>query len=152
MIDGVATAHACLVQPVAEGRGKCISLGDSFVWITPHNIDLVARYSKEGLVCPALVGFETLRALKQACDELSLTKADVEDVRRARLSTMCQQSSTTALRIADKALCCLDWVLVHLAVDLLEQRGHVVWGAGVCVCAGSPNAGGSAGTKFRIGD
>ena len=40
--------------PVAEGRGKCISLGESFVWITPHNIDLVARYTKEGLVCPAL--------------------------------------------------------------------------------------------------
>jgi glutamate-1-semialdehyde 2,1-aminomutase len=40
--------------PVAEGRGKCISLGESFIWITPHNIDLVARYTKEGLVCPAL--------------------------------------------------------------------------------------------------
>ena len=28
----------------------------------------------------ALVGFETLRALKQACDELSLTKSEVEDI------------------------------------------------------------------------
>ncbi len=66
--------------PVAEGRGKCISLGDSFIWITPHNIDLVARYTDEGMVCPALVGFETLRALKQACDELSLTREDIEDI------------------------------------------------------------------------
>ena len=66
--------------PVSEGRGKCISLGDSFIWITPHNIDLVARYTDAGMVCPALVGFETLRALKQACDELSLTRADIEDI------------------------------------------------------------------------
>ena len=29
---------------------------------------------------PALVGFETLRALKQACDETGLTRAEVEDV------------------------------------------------------------------------
>jgi glutamate-1-semialdehyde 2,1-aminomutase len=55
--------------PVAEGRGKCISLGDSFIWLTPDNIDLFARYSKDNIVAPALIGFETLRALKQACDE-----------------------------------------------------------------------------------
>ena len=29
--------------PVAESRGKCISLGDSFIWLTPDNVDLFAR-------------------------------------------------------------------------------------------------------------
>ena len=33
--------------PVAEGRGKCISLGDSFVWLTPDNIDLFARCEQQ---------------------------------------------------------------------------------------------------------
>jgi hypothetical protein len=66
--------------PVAEGRGKCISLGDSWIWLTPDNIDLFARYSKNDIVAPALIGFETLRALKQACDECGLTRAEVEDI------------------------------------------------------------------------
>ena len=92
--------------PVAESRGKCISLGDSFIWLTPDNVDLFARCALEPLaqsqpassaplltlplllsadaegdiVSPALVGFETLRALKQACDETGLTRAEVEDV------------------------------------------------------------------------
>jgi glutamate-1-semialdehyde 2,1-aminomutase len=29
--------------PVAESRGKCVSLGDSFIWLTPHNVDLFAK-------------------------------------------------------------------------------------------------------------
>ena len=64
--------------PVAEARGKCISLGNSFVWLTPHNVDLFARHADQRMVCPALVGFETFRALKQACDEVSLTREDIE--------------------------------------------------------------------------
>ena len=35
--------------PVAEGRGKCISLGDSFVWLTPDNIDLFARCAQQNI-------------------------------------------------------------------------------------------------------
>ena len=33
--------------PVAESRGKCISLGDSFIWLTPDNIDLFARCEQQ---------------------------------------------------------------------------------------------------------
>ena len=65
---------------MAESREKCISLGDSFIWLTTANIDLVAQNVKGGVVAPALVGFETLRALKQACKGRSLTRADVEDI------------------------------------------------------------------------
>jgi hypothetical protein len=61
--------------PVAESRGKCITLGDSFIWLTPDNVDLFARYAEGDIVSPALVGFETLRALKQACDETGAKKA-----------------------------------------------------------------------------
>ena len=35
--------------PVAEGRGKCISLGDSFIWLTPDNIDLFARCAQPNI-------------------------------------------------------------------------------------------------------
>ena len=35
--------------PVAESRGKCISLGDSFIWLTPDNVDLFARCALEPL-------------------------------------------------------------------------------------------------------
>ena len=66
--------------PVAESRGKCITLGDSFLWLTPDNIDLFARYSEDDIVSPALVGCETLRALKQACDETGMGPAEVEDI------------------------------------------------------------------------
>ena len=44
--------------------------------LTPDNIDLFARYSENDIVAPALIGFETLRALKQACDECGLTRAE----------------------------------------------------------------------------
>ena len=65
---------------MAEARGKCISLGDSFIWLTPHNVDLFGKHSRDDIVSPALVGFETLRALKQACEELSLSRVDIEDI------------------------------------------------------------------------
>jgi glutamate-1-semialdehyde 2,1-aminomutase len=63
--------------PVAESRGKCITLGDSFIWLTPDNVDLFARYAEGDIVSPALVGFETLRALKQACDETGAKNGSV---------------------------------------------------------------------------
>ena len=67
--------------PVAETRGKCITIGDSFIWVTPANIDLISRAAgSKGIVAPALVGFETLQALKQACDEVGLSRAEVEMV------------------------------------------------------------------------
>ena len=31
-------------------------------------------------MAPALIGFETLRALKQACDECGLSRTEVEDI------------------------------------------------------------------------
>ena len=32
-----------------------VSVGDSFIWLTPDNVDLVALSAKDGIVSPALV-------------------------------------------------------------------------------------------------
>jgi hypothetical protein len=58
--------------PVSHARGKCIALGDSFQWLNPHNADLTASYAEGGMVCCTLVlGVESLRALKVACDNMT---------------------------------------------------------------------------------
>ena len=63
--------------PVSEQRGRCVTVGDGFLWITPDTVNLDA-------VSPACrllpVGLESLRALLAAAEDLGLTCADLEDI------------------------------------------------------------------------
>ena len=63
--------------PVTHLRGRCVAIGDSFLWLSPDNTDFGAAY---GAVEPALIQLESLRALKQACWNLRLGDADVERI------------------------------------------------------------------------
>lgn len=63
--------------PVSHLRGRCVALGDSFLWLTPENTRLDASYAD---VQFALVGHEALRTLKVAALSLGLSDAQVEDV------------------------------------------------------------------------
>ena len=63
--------------PVSHIRGRCVGLGDSFLWLSPENTKLDAAYAN---VQFALVGLESLRTLKVAALGLGLSDTQVEDV------------------------------------------------------------------------
>ena len=63
--------------PVSEQRGRCVTLGTGFVWVTT---DQVAWNEKAFFGEPVLVGLESIRALLAACDEMRLAEEDLADV------------------------------------------------------------------------
>lgn len=56
--------------PVSHLRGRCVAIGDSFVWLHPENAELR----------PTLVGIESLRTLKLACVHSRLKDHEVERI------------------------------------------------------------------------
>jgi glutamate-1-semialdehyde 2,1-aminomutase len=63
--------------PVSHIRGRAVAIGDSFLWLSPANVDFTAAYAH---VQPAWVGFESLRTLKLAAFHLRLSDTQVEDI------------------------------------------------------------------------
>ncbi len=63
--------------PVSHLRGRCVGLGDSFLWISPSNTDLNVPYADLKL---ALVGHESLRTVKVAALSTGLNDSQVEDI------------------------------------------------------------------------
>ena len=63
--------------PVSHLRGRCVALGDSFLWISTTNADLKVPYGDLKL---ALVGHESLRAVKIAAMSTGLSDSQVEDI------------------------------------------------------------------------
>jgi predicted TIM-barrel fold metal-dependent hydrolase len=63
--------------PVSHLRGRCVALGDSFLWLSPENTKLDAAYAN---VQFTLVGLESLRTLKVAALALGLSDEHVEDI------------------------------------------------------------------------
>lgn len=60
-----------------------MSVGDQFTWLYPSTAELGLNGAdplnmSESAV--SLLGFETLRAVKQACEEAGCTQEDVEDI------------------------------------------------------------------------
>lgn len=71
--------------PVSEVRGTCISMGDRFQWIYPNTAELHpsgADPLNETESSVALIGFETLRAVKLACEMAGCSREEVEDIMR----------------------------------------------------------------------
>lgn len=67
--------------PVSHMRGRCVAIGDTFVWFYEDSVDwkALAGHAK---VEPLLIGLESLRALKLAAMRLRLTDSQVESVFR----------------------------------------------------------------------
>jgi glutamate-1-semialdehyde 2,1-aminomutase len=63
--------------PVSHLRGRCVAMGDSFIWLTRDNVNFNQPI---GAVVPTLVGLESLRTLKLACVNLGLGDSQVERV------------------------------------------------------------------------
>jgi hypothetical protein len=69
--------------PVSEVRGTCISMGDRFQWIYPNTAELDpsgADPLNDTESSVALIGFETLRAVKLACEMAGCSRQEVEDI------------------------------------------------------------------------
>lgn len=64
-------------SPVTHLRGRCVAVGDSFLWLSQSNTDFSTPYAQ---LRPALVGFESLRVLKMACWNLNLSDSEVERI------------------------------------------------------------------------
>ncbi len=63
--------------PVSEIRGRCVAVGDGFVWLDPESV----RWDElPYLGTPTLVGLESLRALREACETVGLRRAQVRDI------------------------------------------------------------------------
>ncbi len=65
--------------PVSHLRGRCVALGDSFLWISAANTQLDVAYGEIDL---ALVGHESLRALKVAVQSTAIGDSAVEAIFR----------------------------------------------------------------------
>lgn len=63
--------------PVSHLRGRCVALGDSFLWISASNTELNVPY---GDIQLALIGHESLRALRVAALSTGLSDSQVEDI------------------------------------------------------------------------
>lgn len=63
--------------PVTHLRGRCVAIGDSFLWLTADNTKFEASYAP---IEPLLIFLESLRALKTACWNLGLTDGAVERI------------------------------------------------------------------------
>lgn len=63
--------------PVSHLRGRCVGLGNSFLWLSAENTKLDAAYAD---VQFSLVGLESLRTLKVAALGLGWSDEQVEDV------------------------------------------------------------------------
>lgn len=63
--------------PVSMFRGKCISIGPSFLWLYKEQLEQCASKTNFSAY---LVGIENLLAVRAACKMLDLTKKQVEDI------------------------------------------------------------------------
>ena len=64
---------------VSEMRGKCFTMGDGFSWIYADDLPAAAVTQFENF---ALVGVESVRCLREACENLGLNAADARDIFR----------------------------------------------------------------------
>ena len=71
--------------PVSQMRGRCVAVGDGFIWLSSENTRLAAAYGELEF---ALVGHESLRTLKVAAMSLGLSDSQVEDIFRGNARSL----------------------------------------------------------------
>ena len=62
---------------VSHTRGRCIAIGDSFHWLYADEMDLEEKHIS---LKPVLIGLESLRSIRLACDRLKLSERQVDDI------------------------------------------------------------------------
>ena len=71
--------------PISHLRGRCVAIGDSFLWLHPENTNFMAAHAE---VWPTLIGIESLRVLKRACIHLRLKDREIERIFRGNAAEM----------------------------------------------------------------
>jgi glutamate-1-semialdehyde 2,1-aminomutase len=64
--------------PVSHLRGRCIAVGDGFVWLYEDTLDWTTVSFRP--LQPVFIGLESLRVLKQAAWHQRLTDGQIEDI------------------------------------------------------------------------
>jgi glutamate-1-semialdehyde 2,1-aminomutase len=64
--------------PVSHLRGRCVAVGDGFVWLYEDTLDWDAVSFQP--LHPVFIGLESLRALKQAAWHQRLRDGQIEDI------------------------------------------------------------------------
>lgn len=62
--------------PVSEMRGRCVTVGDGFLWLDPANV----AWDRSTFATPTFIGLESIRAVREACRMRRLRTADIEGV------------------------------------------------------------------------
>lgn len=70
---------------VSHTRGRCIAIGDSFHWLYANEMDLDEKHIA---LQPVLVGLESLRSLRLACDRLKLSERQIENIFYGNAATL----------------------------------------------------------------
>lgn len=65
--------------PISHMRGRCVSIGDTFLWVDSSWVDF-ASIAKHAQIRPYLLIHESLRALKTAAATARLTDSQVEGI------------------------------------------------------------------------
>ncbi len=63
--------------PVSEIRGRCVSIGDSFLWL---GHDTLKTENINYKLDPLLVGIESLLALRDVCNDFGLNSEDIKKI------------------------------------------------------------------------
>jgi glutamate-1-semialdehyde 2,1-aminomutase len=62
---------------VSHLRGRCVAIGDSFHWFYANDMDLTEKHIH---LAPVLIGLESIRSLRLACQRLKLRDGQIEDI------------------------------------------------------------------------
>ena len=65
--------------PISHMRGRCVAVGDHFLWLYEDTLDWKAAIPQTEVRLP-LIGHESLRALKHACTRMRLGDSQVEGI------------------------------------------------------------------------
>lgn len=110
--------------PVSELRGRCVTLGDSFFWIHPTTANLEKTVPRTD---GALIGIESLLALREACEDAGLNPSDIEDLfRNNALRLLAPHLPATLIPAAAHGpeLWTRAWQQISCGTNLLSKRAE----------------------------
>jgi glutamate-1-semialdehyde 2,1-aminomutase len=64
--------------PISEARGRCVTTGSTFFWLSPETLDAHDQPATPSQM--TLIGIESLLALREACEDSGLTRSDLDDI------------------------------------------------------------------------
>ncbi len=63
--------------PVSHIHGRCVAIGDSFHWFYAKDMNLTEKHIH---LAPVMIGLESIRSLRLACQRMKLSDGQIEDI------------------------------------------------------------------------